>query len=207
MPLRDALAEALGDHAVVHVASVTVATWARTLGGRPVTPVLEILDKAVQTVKESCTGKITLIGHSAGGWIARIWLSRTAEYCGRVWRGADNVDALICLGTPQQSSEPVTMRNMLFVNQFVPACAEAPKVGYVCVAGSGLEVGETEAVDRFWRLRFWDSTRWFARLSYELTDDSLKSSPSVGDGTVLQTCHTHWLSIEFAVAWADVEQC
>lgn len=184
-PLRDALIGALGSGAVVQVAHVTVATWARTLGGRPVTPVLELVDEAVSAVRELCSGRVTLVGHSAGGWIGRIWLSRTAEYYGRVWKGADKVDTLICLGTPQQSSEPVTMKNMTFVNQFVPSCAESPHVTYVCVAGSALAISESDVEDKFWKLRFWDTARWFARLSYELTDASASSAPCIGDGTFL----------------------
>jgi hypothetical protein len=44
-------------------------------------------------------GKIALIGHSAGGWISRIYLSRR-NYAGRVYGGSDLVHSLVTLGTP-----------------------------------------------------------------------------------------------------------
>jgi pimeloyl-ACP methyl ester carboxylesterase len=157
----------LGSDAVVRVAKVTVGTWARTLGGRPVTPVLERIDAAVDAaVREGGGGRnVTLVGHSAGGWIGRIYLSRSAEYDGRVWRGADKAGRLICLGTPQRSGEAVTRRNMMFVNEECAGCAE-DGVDYVCIGGTGacFEEGDGGGGWRFWE------RGWLSRVSYGITD-------------------------------------
>ncbi|HEY9608426.1 MAG TPA: alpha/beta fold hydrolase [Allocoleopsis sp.] len=49
--------------------------WFPTVGGRSMVPILRRLDKTVkQVMKEYNVSKINLIGHSAGGWIARIYL-------------------------------------------------------------------------------------------------------------------------------------
>lgn len=179
--MRKSLADVLPG-AFVSVAPVRGRTWIRTLGGRPVSPILSIIDRAVEDARrEAGVERVTLVGHSAGGWIARIWLSRSAAYHGVVWRGADRAHALICLGTPQMSAEPVTRLNMQFVGTHCPDCAEAPDVEYICVAGTGLNLPELPKTDSLWRLRFWERTLWFARLSYELTDGS--TDAVVGDGT------------------------
>ena len=49
--------------------------WMPTLGGKPVTPILKQLDETVkQVLQQYNTARINLIGHSAGGWISRIYL-------------------------------------------------------------------------------------------------------------------------------------
>lgn len=195
--LQSELQRALGASAAVEIVPVRWHTWVRTVGGRPVTPVLSLIDATVNAAIASASApegqstsidvsetntvdrkRVVLIGHSAGGWISRIWLSRTAEYDGRTWSGADRVGRLICLGTPQTSAEPVTRTNMMFVAEKCADCAEAPDVDYVCIGGSGLQVVPIPN-DQTWKWRPWEKT-WFARLSYELTDDS--GNADVGDG-------------------------
>ena len=44
-------------------------------------------------------GKIALIGHSAGGWISRIYLSNR-DYGGKVYGGAEFIHSLVTLGSP-----------------------------------------------------------------------------------------------------------
>ncbi len=49
--------------------------WIPTLGGRPVTPILQQLDRTVnQILLQYNATQINLIGHSAGGWISRIYI-------------------------------------------------------------------------------------------------------------------------------------
>jgi len=127
-------------------------SWLPTLGGKPVTPVLEII---AQTITETCarygTTQVNLVGHSAGGWIARLLLGEQ-DYMGRVWGRFAQVHTLVTLGTPHLSQERFTRTNMDFVNTSYPGAFQQG-VRYVCVAGravSGLD-------------------DWFARQSYRLT--------------------------------------
>lgn len=115
--------------------------WLVTLGGRPVTPIIHQIDSTVQQVlQEYNTSKINIVGHSAGGWIARIYLG-DKPYLGRgqvepaaAWQAHKFVATLLTLGTPHVSQERWTRWNLDFVNNNYPG-AFYPHVRYVCVAG------------------------------------------------------------------------
>ena len=131
--------------------------WLITIGGRPVTPILDLLHRTVTGVlRQYQTSQINLIGHSAGGWISRIYLGEK-PYCDRVWQAWPHVNTLVTLGTPHLSQERWTRRNLDFVNTTYPG-AFYRQVRYVCVAGKSI-YGE--------RSRQW--AKWFSYKSYELT--------------------------------------
>jgi pimeloyl-ACP methyl ester carboxylesterase len=201
--LARVLAHALGPALVtIRVAPVRWHTWLRTLGGLPVTAVLEAIDTAVdEALAESGAARVTVVAHSAGGWISRIWLSRDAAYHGTVWRGAERAQRLICLGTPQTSAEPVTQRNMLFVAEMCADCAEAPDVEYICLCGSGVGIPEDSLVDGWSKMRFWDSATWMARISYEITVGRENASIAmIGDGK-FHSRYPQLLNNRIHVAW------
>ena len=138
--------------------------WIPTVGGRSITPILQKLDQTVQTVRQQHgSDSINLVGHSAGGWIARIYLG-TIPYTVHAqdartphpWNAQEYVNTLICLGTPHRSEEKWTKRNLNFVNTTYPG-AFYSHVRYICVAGKSVR-GE--------RYRFGSS---FAYKSYQLT--------------------------------------
>jgi triacylglycerol esterase/lipase EstA (alpha/beta hydrolase family) len=135
--------------------------WIPTLGGRSVTPILQQLDATVkQVLQQSGSPRINLIGHSAGGWLSRIYLGekpycihpKDSEECR--WHARSQVATLITLGTPHTSLERWTRKNLDFVNLTYPG-AFYPDVRYVCVAGKAVYG------DR------WKS--WLAYSSYQLT--------------------------------------
>jgi triacylglycerol esterase/lipase EstA (alpha/beta hydrolase family) len=115
-----------------------------TLGGRSVTPILRKIDAAVkQALITHCANKVNLVGHSAGGWLARIYLGET-PYCVHpqdtqdcVWHARSSVHTLLTLGTPHTSLERWTRKNLDFVNQTYPGAFYAD-VNYVCVAGKAI---------------------------------------------------------------------
>jgi triacylglycerol esterase/lipase EstA (alpha/beta hydrolase family) len=129
--------------------------WLPTVGGRSIAPILVKLDAIVQKIcLELQVPQVNLIAHSAGGWLARIYLGQVAYY-DRVWGAHPQVASLITLGTPHRSQEPWTKKNLDFVNNNYPG-AFHPEVRYVCVAGKSLfgarKLGQ-----------------WLAYSSYELT--------------------------------------
>ena len=135
--------------------------WVPTIGGRSVTPVLRQIDATVQQMLEQHgTGKVNLVGHSAGGWLARIYLGEN-PYCvhptdtaDSVWSARSSVTTLLTLGTPHTSQERWTRKNLDFVNLSYPG-AFYSDVRYVCVAGKAV---------------FGDRWRsWLAYSSYQLT--------------------------------------
>jgi pimeloyl-ACP methyl ester carboxylesterase len=136
---------------------LTRRDWWITIGGRPVTPILEILDQTIRNVlRETQADQVNLIGHSAGGWIARIYLGEES-YCDRIWSGRSLVKTLITLGTPHTSQERWTRSNLDFVNSAYPG-AFCSEIEYMCVAGKAL-YGQPS-----WRLG-----QWFTYQSYQLT--------------------------------------
>jgi pimeloyl-ACP methyl ester carboxylesterase len=118
--------------------------WIPTLGGRSVTPILRQIDATVQKVlQDTGSTQVNLIGHSAGGWLARIYLGEK-PYCIHpgdgedcVWQARDYVQTLVTLGTPHISQERWTRKNLDFVNQTYPG-AFYTDVNYVCVAGKAV---------------------------------------------------------------------
>ena len=135
--------------------------WFPTLGGRPITPILQLLDRTVkQVLQQYNVSQINLIGHSAGGWISRIYLGEK-PYLGRgevkpsIWSSHPQVNTLITLGTPHISQERWTRWNLDFVNNNYPG-AFYPNVRYVCVAGKSI-FGERRRGS------------WLAYSSYRLT--------------------------------------
>ena len=137
--------------------------WFPTLGGRSVVPIIQKLDRTVkQTLEKYQVSQINLIGHSAGGWIARIYLGETpytihgdVEESEALWKAHPSVSTLITLGTPHISQERWTRRNLDFVKNNYPG-AFHPHVKYVCVAGKAV-YGEKN----------WG--KWLAYSSYQLT--------------------------------------
>ena len=164
------------------IVPLSVTSWFPTVGGRPVTPILSALDETVrQTKQEFGCDAVNLIGHSAGGWIARIYLGDTA-YCDRVWDGARHVSTLIALGTPHFSQERWTRWNIDFVNDTYPG-AFHDSVCYVCVAGKST-FGEKAP---WWKPQQWNGSKWLAYSSYELTGGA---GNCWGDGiTPIQSAH------------------
>lgn len=130
-PLRQTL-EARGFPA--RVVPLRVRSWLPTVGGRPITPILKLLHATLQqTLQEFGTEQVNLVAHSAGGWIARIYLG-SVPYGGQVWGGRDQVATLISLGSPHTSQERWTKGNLDFVNDHYPG-AFWPQVNYICMAG------------------------------------------------------------------------
>jgi triacylglycerol esterase/lipase EstA (alpha/beta hydrolase family) len=135
--------------------------WLVTLGGKSVTPIIEALDKTVnQALQDFNVSQVNLIGHSAGGWISRIYMGEFG-YQGkkdkepRYWKAYTSIANLITLGTPHISKEPWTQWNLDFVNDNYPG-AFYSSVRYVCVAGKTI----------FGKRRL---GTWVAHNSYEMT--------------------------------------
>ncbi|MGQ9837478.1 MAG: esterase/lipase family protein [Cyanobacteriota bacterium] len=145
------------------VVPLRVRSWLPTVGGRPITPILKVLHTTLQqTLQEFGAEQVNLVAHSAGGWIARIYLG-SVPYWGQVWQGHTQVATLISLGSPHTSRERWTKRNLDFVNNHYPG-AFWPQVKYVCVAGKVIQ-------GRRWgpgSLRE-NSLTWLAYNSYRLT--------------------------------------
>jgi pimeloyl-ACP methyl ester carboxylesterase len=130
--------------------------WVSTLGGRSIAPILEKLDRTVNLeLERTGTSKVNIIAHSAGGWLSRIYLG-DRPYYGKVWNARSKVAKLVCLGTPQRSLEPWSLKNLDFVNDNYPN-AFYDDIAYICIAGKALQGKKSTP------------QKWLAYSSYELT--------------------------------------
>ncbi len=120
--------------------------WFPTIGGRSMVPILRKINTTVQqTLQQYSVPKINMIGHSAGGWIARIYLGEkpytvhrdVTENIEGLWKMHPSVETLITLGTPHVSQERWTRKNLDFVKDNYPG-AFYPNIRYVCVAGKAV---------------------------------------------------------------------
>tara|TARA_Y100001968_G_scaffold333927_1_gene401221 strand:+ start:12151 stop:12852 length:702 start_codon:yes stop_codon:yes gene_type:complete len=94
---------------------------------------LDRVDIAVKKlIKISPTGKVTLIGHSSGGLIMRLFLS-DKPFANQVYNGAENCNFLITLGSPNHAKKGTRLR--LMVDSLYPGSFYKKKVQYISVAG------------------------------------------------------------------------
>nr|AAN46158.1 unknown protein [Synechococcus elongatus PCC 7942 = FACHB-805] len=139
--------------------------WFPTLGGRPVTPILEALKRRLLKFCSHRCSENQLIGHSAAADFTNLVGDRPYGPTKQACQERDRTPVLICLGTPHRSQERWTRRNIDFVNEHYPD-AFFKDVRYVCVAGKAVQGA-----------RRWG--QWVAYNSYSLT---IGQGDSWGDG-------------------------
>lgn len=120
------------------------AYWAGTLCPTPtVNWYLERITQAVDEAKEAAgTDKVTLVAHSAGGWMSRVWLLERQRM--------DDVSLLLTLGSPLRrppSGAGVfdqTRGILKYVDERCPGPVDLAAAGgkFVCLAGRYLKGSE-----------------------------------------------------------------
>ena len=111
--------------------AVSTSGWARLLSG---------LDLAIKRAAKSAPGeKITMIGHSAGGVLARLYLSPD-PFLEHSYRGLERVNHLITLGSPHYSQGSWRRGGRLsrYVEKCYPGAYFQPEVRYTSFAGKFL---------------------------------------------------------------------
>ncbi len=133
--MQDALTQLTG--ASVSVVEIQSVDWVLASFAPGWIRLLRKLDRAVrEAAGRSVTGKITLIGHSAGGVLGRLYLS-PRPFLGRTYPGWDRVDHLITLGSPHYSRPRWTHGGAMsrWIEKRYPGAFFAPQVRYTSVAG------------------------------------------------------------------------
>ena len=95
--------------------------------------ILDKVDKIVKSLtNESLTNKVTLIGHSSGGMILRLYLSDLL-FKKKVYNGKTYANNLITLGSPNQAIRATYLRS--FVSSRLPGSYYSNEVNYISIAG------------------------------------------------------------------------
>lgn len=168
--MRDALASITGGP--VAIVPTHTLDWAPVVVTPGWIPVLRKLDDTVRGLAgESPTGKVILIGHSAGGVLARLYLS-PQRFWGHKFSGLDRVDLLITLGSPHHSQRRWLHGGLMarWMEKRYPGAFFAPNVRYTSVAGKLLR-GDPHGSLR-------------QRHAYAFYKDSLGQGDVWGDGLV-----------------------
>ncbi len=121
----------------VHVVPITPLDW--TLGhvrgyGQVAFEVASTVDRALL---ESDSDKAVLVGHSAGGILARVYMGGDPPYGGRRYSGHRRVSHLITLGTPHNVSKRGRLAPINEANELFPGALHA-NVRYLCIAGAAV---------------------------------------------------------------------
>lgn len=107
-----------------------------------------ILDRVATAVSalaaQSPTGQVTLIGHSSGGIMLRLFLDGQ-PFEGRRFDGQSLANILVMLGSPHTALKATALRQM--VARRLPGATFAERVRYVSVAGD-LDLAEGTATAR-----------------------------------------------------------
>jgi hypothetical protein len=133
--MRETLAELAGQQ--VWVVEAFIHDWILAVAPIGWKRLLDKLQRTVlRAVRESSTGKVTLVGHSSGGVVGRLYLS-PVPFLGVAYRGLEHVDHLITLGSPHHNERGTRMRE--WVDETYPGAFFAPQVDYTSVAGRAVQ--------------------------------------------------------------------
>jgi pimeloyl-ACP methyl ester carboxylesterase len=134
-PLARTLAELAGGPALV--VPVGPLHWVGAVSARGWSAILRTLDRSVRAAAASSpTGRVVLVGHSAGGVVGRLYLS-PEPFRGRVFAGIDLVSRVVTLGSPHRGGAFSPMRR--FVDERYPGAFFSPRVEYASVAGASVK--------------------------------------------------------------------
>lgn len=133
---------------------------------------LQKLDQAVRAaLAHSSASKITLVCHSAGGVLARLYLS-SQPFAGRSYRGLEKVSRLITLGSPHHNQGGLTRGGRIsrYADRHCPGACHCDRVAYTTVAGKSLHGSLLTTTQ--------------ARLAYNVYQDLCGEGNVWGDGVV-----------------------
>uniref|UniRef100_A0A6N2NLV4 Uncharacterized protein n=1 Tax=Salix viminalis TaxID=40686 RepID=A0A6N2NLV4_SALVM len=124
--------------------------WSGSLRPRPVLDwYLKRIDEAVQEAKEQAQGQtLSLIGHSAGGWLARVYMEEFGQL---------DVSLLLTLGHLQKACQGDDQtRGLLYYVEKHCKKLYTPELRYVCIAGRYIQgarfVGDSNVEAKSMRL-------------------------------------------------------
>ena len=152
----------------VYIVEVTRIDWLKTNSIKGWSNILTKVDYCVKNaLRKSSTKKIDLIGHSSGGIILRLYLSKDL-FNGKNYNGCEFTSNLVTLGSPHQAIRATSLRK--FVDEKFPG-NYFKNVNYISIGGE-LTLNSSESSFL---------TKAFAEKSYKsISGENI----STGDGLV-----------------------
>ena len=125
----------------VYIVEISRMDWLKTNSIAGWSNILNKVDYCVKNVlKESTTRKIDLIGHSSGGVMLRLYLSKD-KFNGKNYNGCEFTSNLITIGSPHQARRATSLRK--FVDEKFPGNF-FKEVNYISIGGE-LTVNSSES--------------------------------------------------------------
>jgi pimeloyl-ACP methyl ester carboxylesterase len=120
----------------VHVVEAQSYDWIPSIVPAGWVLVLNKLHKSVCEAVAAHERKVTLVGHSAGGVLARLYLG-PEPFFGQRYRGLDRVDRVITLGSPHYNQQRWLHGGMMsrWVEKRYPGACFSDRVQYISIAG------------------------------------------------------------------------
>lgn len=156
----------------VYVVNTRFLDWAASITKPGWFLALNKLDITVKKAARECAGqKLTLIGHSQGGLLGRLYLS-DEPFLGKNFGGRDYIDHLITLGSPHLNLGGIQRGGIMarWVQRHVPDAIFAPQVRYTSVAGKYIHGRPSGSLSE--------------RLAFKVYKDIGKDGDVWGDGIV-----------------------
>ena len=125
----------------VYIVEISRMDWLKTNSIAGWSNILNKVDYCVKNVlKESTSRKIDLIGHSSGGVMLRLYLSKD-KFNGKNYNGCEFTSNLITIGSPHQARRATSLRK--FVDEKFPGNF-FKDVNYISIGGE-LTVNSSES--------------------------------------------------------------
>ncbi|NTV63580.1 MAG: alpha/beta fold hydrolase [Oscillochloris sp.] len=152
----------------VYITDISRTEWAR-LRDPHFGPVLDMVARTVElALSETGAERIDLIGHSAGGRVARAYLGHL-PYAGVTYDGQRYVDSLTTLGTAHETYEIWVKEFANQVNSFYPG-AYYEHISYRSVAGESVQGKKYGGLEEM--------------LAYRSYETAFGTGEQIGDGII-----------------------
>jgi pimeloyl-ACP methyl ester carboxylesterase len=119
--------------------------------------VFEVASTVDKALLESATNRAVLVGHSAGGILARVYVGGDPPYGGRRYSGHRRVSHLITLGTPHNAPSRGSLTHLAEASELFPGALHED-IRYLCVAGAAADGSSSRRVRKRYE-RFVDDGR------------------------------------------------
>lgn len=120
----------------VYVTQINRTQWLTTRDDSFRPQIAALHNVVEQARRETGAEKVSLVCHSAGGRIARLWMGGRS-YNGNPFGGHRYVQSIIFLGSPYTTEEPWAVRSSSFANTNYPG-AYYSEIKYVSLIGKAL---------------------------------------------------------------------